>query len=184
MSLVSAKTRVAPLKQQSLSRVELCAALLLSQLIRSIPSGLSHKNITVFAWSDSSIVLSWLSNEPAQQKTFVGNRTSEILDTIPRKAWRHVDSKSNPADRASRGRNVQFVLLIPIGQAPIPNKEEENLYIDIFYAQNFMFITCIDSYSKYLFVKETQNKLNIETNIFLRENVLSTQIYYEQDAIS
>jgi len=47
-----------------------------------------------------------------------------------------------------------------------------------------MFITCIDSYSKYLFVKETQNKLNIETNIFLRENVLSTQIYYEQDAIS
>ncbi|XP_070851555.1 uncharacterized protein [Drosophila suzukii] len=103
MSLVSAKTRVAPLKQQSLSRVELCAALLLSQLIRSIPSGLSHKNITVFAWSDSSIVLSWLSNEPAQLKTFVGNRTSEILDTIPRKAWRHVDSKSNPADRASRG---------------------------------------------------------------------------------
>jgi len=56
-------------------------------------------------------------------------------------------------------------VLIPIGQAPIPNKEGENLHIHIFYAQNLMFITCIDSYSKYLVLKEIQNKLNIEAKI-------------------
>jgi len=39
-------------------------------------SGLRHKNVTVFAWSDSTIVLSWLTYAPAQLKTFVGNRTS------------------------------------------------------------------------------------------------------------
>jgi len=54
---------------------------------------------------------------------------------------------------------------IPTSQAPIPNKEGEHMHIDIFYAQNIMFIDCIESYSKYLVVKEIQNKLNIETKI-------------------
>jgi len=39
------------------------------------------------------------------------------------------------------------------------------LHLDIYYAQNLIFITCIDSYSKYLVVKEITNKLNIENKV-------------------
>ncbi|GFW79874.1 integrase catalytic domain-containing protein [Trichonephila clavipes] len=48
-------------------------------------------------------VLSWLSGHPRQWKTFVANRTSEIIEVLPTKHWRHVPSKENPADIASRG---------------------------------------------------------------------------------
>jgi len=54
---------------------------------------------------------------------------------------------------------------IPIGEAPIPSKEVENLHIDIYYAQSLTFITCIDAYSKFLVEKEIQNKLNIENKV-------------------
>ncbi|GFX98336.1 integrase catalytic domain-containing protein [Trichonephila clavipes] len=53
--------------------------------------------------TDSKIVLSWLSGHPRQWKTFVANRTSEIIEVLPTKHWRHVPSKENPADIASRG---------------------------------------------------------------------------------
>ncbi len=54
---------------------------------------------------------------------------------------------------------------IPIGEAHIPTKVGENLHIDIYYAQSLIFLTCIDAYSKFLVVKEIQNKLNIETKV-------------------
>jgi hypothetical protein len=111
---MTSKTRVAPLKQQSVPHLELGAALLLSQLIRSIKAALRNKEITVYAWCDSTIVLSWLSYVPAQLKTFVGNRTSQILDIIPRHEWRHVDSKSNPADCASRGMMTADLIKFPL----------------------------------------------------------------------
>ena len=58
---------------------------------------------SVYAWTDSLVVLSWLCGNPRRFKTFVGNRVSEIMELIPPRHWNHVQGSDNPADCASRG---------------------------------------------------------------------------------
>ena len=103
ISLVISKTKVAPLKRQTIPRLELCGAVLVANLLDLTRQALDVPISKTFAWTDSTIVLCWLSGSPKRFKTFVGNRISEILDKIPPDRWNHVASEQNPADCASRG---------------------------------------------------------------------------------
>lgn len=76
-TIVTAKTRVAPIKWVTIPQLELCGAVVLADLM-------NHGNPCCF-------------------KTFVGNRVSHIVDVIPPNRWRHVIGSENPADCASRG---------------------------------------------------------------------------------
>ncbi|GBM51324.1 hypothetical protein AVEN_175766-1 [Araneus ventricosus] len=53
-------------------------------------------------WTDSTIVLAWIQNDPSVLKPFVRNRVSAIQNLTEVSVWKHVSSKKNPAD-ISRG---------------------------------------------------------------------------------
>ena len=103
-NLLVAKANVAPIKTQSIPRLEVCAALLGAHLLQSVEDALSRMHLTIcekHAWTDSTIVLNWLACEPSHWSTFVANRVSKIQECSL--TWRHVSTKENPADPASRG---------------------------------------------------------------------------------
>ena len=64
LSLVLSKTRVAKLKPTTIPRQELCGAVLLTQLLDTVKTALGIPDEDVHAWTDSSIVLSWLDGHP------------------------------------------------------------------------------------------------------------------------
>ena len=104
---LTARSRVAPKKQQSIPRLELCAALTAAQLASLLKRELTVSINSTTLWTDSTTVLTWLQSDSCRFKVFVGTRVAEIQELTDPQDWKYVASSQNPADDITRGKTLQ-----------------------------------------------------------------------------
>ncbi|GFW03595.1 integrase catalytic domain-containing protein [Trichonephila clavipes] len=103
VSILVSKSRVAPIRVISIPRLELCACVLLAQLVKKIRSTLRLNISDIVLHTDSTIALAWLNTPANRLKTFVANRVAKVQELTEGFQWHHVPSVLNPADLVSRG---------------------------------------------------------------------------------
>ena len=108
VSFVAAKTRVAPLQPQTIPRLELLSALLLSRLMSTVANSLTSNlpQLELRCFTDSQIALYWIQGVDKEWRPFVRNRVLEIRQTISPGQWNHCPGETNPADLPSRGLSL------------------------------------------------------------------------------
>ena len=113
---VAAKTRVSPLQDHSIPRLELLGALLVSRLMASITSALKSElelDAPTF-FTDSKVVLFWIQGHDKEWRQFVENRVREIRQLSSVEYWRHCPGRDNPADLPSRGIDLDTLSNDPL----------------------------------------------------------------------
>ena len=100
-SFVMGKTRNAPIKEWTIPRLELQAAVLAARLSKTILRELDLPVCQTFFWSDSMTSLQYIKNETRRFQTFVANRVAEIHETSSPEQWHHISGVINPADDGS-----------------------------------------------------------------------------------
>lgn len=100
--LISAKSKVAPLKVLSVPRLELNAAVIGARLATHIKTNHSIKFKSTTFWTDSKSVWCWLRSETRRYKPYVNYRVAEILEVSSAQQWNWLPTEINVADKATR----------------------------------------------------------------------------------
>ena len=101
-NLLTAKSRVSPLKAESISRQELIACVLAIRLTSVVQETYPATVDNTFYWTDSEVCLHWINVTAKSFKAFVAHRIGEIQNHTEPRQWLHVPTAQNPADIGTR----------------------------------------------------------------------------------
>lgn len=100
------KSRVAPLKQMTIPRMELTAAVVAVNIDKMLKKEVQMDLQESAYWTDSTTVLKYIESDTCRFKTFVANRVFTIRELTKPTQWSYVNTATNPADCASRGQTA------------------------------------------------------------------------------
>ena len=101
--IIASKSRVAPVKGLTISRLELLAALTAARLGSYLQKALDIEAWPVHMWTDSRVAWYWITGRTERLLPWVRNRVVEICSLFPTSCWQHCPGVQNPADIVSRG---------------------------------------------------------------------------------
>lgn len=106
--LLASRIRLTPLNKQTIPRLELLSALLLSKLVYSVTNAIKSEYTLEkpCCYTDSIVALYWFTGLRKEWKQFVENRVNQIRHLVPAEHWRYCPGTSSPADLPSRGTSL------------------------------------------------------------------------------
>ena len=106
--LIASRSRLNSVKQFTVPRAELMAAVIGAELNSRI---LKWTGIVRFAmFTDATTVLAWIATHENRLEVFIRNRVKAIRSVTATHQWNHVPTAQNPADVLSRGANAKQLL--------------------------------------------------------------------------
>ena len=85
-----------------ISRKELQSAKMCAEVMLLAQKSFSHIDCSIHFWTDSKVVLGWITNSDLMLARFVKRRVDSILSVAPSSAWKYVSTAQNPADVGTR----------------------------------------------------------------------------------
>jgi len=110
VGFVIGKAKVAPSRGHTIPRLELCAAVLATELASTVTEQLEMDMSKVMFFTDSKVILGYIQNRKKRFYTYVSNRVAKIHNRTSPSQWNYVPTDANPADCATRPIQVKDFL--------------------------------------------------------------------------
>ncbi|XP_071138858.1 uncharacterized protein [Mytilus edulis] len=102
VGFIMGKSKLAPLSGNTIPRLELCGAVLATEIGKIISENLDVPLDSIKYYSDSKFVLGYITNQTRRFHTYVSNRIERILSVSSSNQWQFVPTHLNPSDCGTR----------------------------------------------------------------------------------